>query len=139
MAFCAAALIVYAGAFHGDFHYDDSLTILDNPHLVDWRTFIGHLDHMVRPILYATFLVDRSLYGFEPGGYHALNLVLHVGSTILVYAILKRAVEEGSTIPFWTALIFADPPDRNRDGYVYLRQSLRPHGVLLSFSILSLR
>ena len=110
MAFCAAALIVYAGAFHGDFHYDDSLTILDNPHLVDWRTFIGHLDHMVRPILYATFLVDRSLYGFEPGGYHALNLVLHVGSTILVYAILKRAVEEGSTIPFWTALIFAIHP-----------------------------
>jgi hypothetical protein len=27
MAFCAAALMVYAGAFHGDFHYDDSLTI----------------------------------------------------------------------------------------------------------------
>jgi hypothetical protein len=27
MALCAAALMVYAGAFHGDFHYDDSLTI----------------------------------------------------------------------------------------------------------------
>jgi protein O-mannosyl-transferase len=110
MALCATALVVYAGAFQGDFQYDDSLTILENPHLSDWHTFIGHLDHMVRPVLYATFLVDRSLYGFEPAGYHALNLLLHVGSTILVCEILRRAVEEGSTIPFWTALIFAIHP-----------------------------
>ena len=65
---------------------------------------------MVRPVLYASFLVDRLLYGFEPAGYHALNILLHVGSTILVYAILKMAVEEGATIPFWTALIFAIHP-----------------------------
>ena len=93
-----------------DFHYDDSLTILENQHLSDWHTFISHLDHMVRPVLYASFLVDRLLYGFEPAGYHALNILLHVGSTILVYAILKMAVEEGATIPFWTALIFAIHP-----------------------------
>lgn len=110
VAFCAAALMVYAGAFHGDFHYDDSLTILDNPHLADWHTFIGHLDHMVRPVLYATFLADRSLYGLEPAGYHALNLLLHLGSTMLLYAILKTAVQEGSAVPFWTALIFAIHP-----------------------------
>ena len=34
IALCAATLIVYVGAFLGDFHYDDSLTILENPHLV---------------------------------------------------------------------------------------------------------
>jgi len=93
VAFCTAALIVYTRAFHGDFHYDDSLTILDNPYLSDWHTFTSHLDHMVRPVLYASFLVDRLLYGFEPAGYHALNILLHVGSTTLVYAILKMAVE----------------------------------------------
>jgi hypothetical protein len=111
MAFCAAALIVYAGAFQGDFHYDDSLTILANPHLSDWHTFVGHLDHMVRPALYATFLLDRSLYGTNPTGYHLLNLLLHLGSGLLIYRILTTAVrDERSSVPFWTALVFLIHP-----------------------------
>ncbi len=111
LAFCAAALIVYAGAFHGDFHYDDSLTILENPHLSDWHTFIGHLDHMVRPILHATFLVDRSFYGFKPSGYHLLNLLLHLGVGVLIYRIIASAVADGrSFVPFWTSLLFLIHP-----------------------------
>ena len=54
---------VYFGAFVGTFHYDDALTVLDNPHLESWQIFVGHLDHMVRPVLYATFLLDHWLYG----------------------------------------------------------------------------
>jgi hypothetical protein len=111
MAFCAAALIVYAGAFHGDFHYDDSLTILANPHLKNWHTFFSHLDHMVRPVLYATFFVDRSLYGLNPVGYHLLNLLLHLASGLLIYRILMSAVrDELSSVPFWTALVFLIHP-----------------------------
>ena len=34
--------------------------ILLNPHLDSAEVFVGHLDHMVRPVLYATFLIDRS-------------------------------------------------------------------------------
>lgn len=111
LAFCAAALIVYAGAFHGDFHYDDSLTILENPHLSDWHIFVGHLDHMVRPVLYATLFVDRSLYGLNPVGYHLLNLLLHLGSGLLIYHIVTSAVRgDRSSVPFWTALLFLSHP-----------------------------
>jgi tetratricopeptide (TPR) repeat protein len=111
MAFCTAALIVYAGAFHGDFHYDDSLTILENPHLSNWHTFIGHLDHMVRPVLYATFLIDHSLYGPDPAGYHLLNLLLHLGAGVLIYCIIASAVaDERSVVPFWTSLLFLIHP-----------------------------
>ena len=111
MAFCTAALIVYAGAFHGDFHYDDSLTILENPHLSDWHTFIGHLDHMVRPVLYSTFMIDRLLYGPDPAGYHLLNLLLHLGAGMLIYGILIRAVaDERSFVPFGTSLLFLIHP-----------------------------
>ena len=70
----------YVGAFSGDFQYDDLFTILINPHLNGWDTFVDHLDHMVRPVLYATFLIDRSLYGTSASGYHLLNLLLHLGS-----------------------------------------------------------
>ena len=54
------------------------------------------LDHMVRPLLQATFLLDRSLYGNSPAGYHLLNLILHFASTVLVYRILTVAVAEKS-------------------------------------------
>lgn len=105
------ACLIYANAFSGDFQFDDISSILDNPHLANGNTFIAHLDHMVRPMLYASFLLDRSLYGSSPGGYHLLNLLLHLGSGFLVYRILTRAVTEELThVPFWTALLFLIHP-----------------------------
>lgn len=107
----AFTLAAYAGIFQGAFQFDDAHTILENPHLDRWQTFIGHLDHMVRPVLYATFLIDRALYGESPTGYHLLNLLCHLGSGLLVYRILTRGVtEETKHIPFWTALLFLIHP-----------------------------
>ena len=108
---CVVTVFVYVIAFSGGFHYDDSRTVLENPHLESMRTFVGHLDHMVRPVLYATFLLDRHLYGANPSGYHLLNLLLHLGSGLLVYRILTGAVaDERSSVPFWTALLFLIHP-----------------------------
>lgn len=107
----AVAVATYAGALRGAFQYDDIYTILLNPHLDRWHTFVGHLDHMVRPLSYATFLLDRSLYGNNATGYHLLNLLLHLGSGLIVYRILTRAVtEETRHVPFWTALLFLIHP-----------------------------
>jgi len=98
---------VYAGTFRGDFQYDDVFTIFFNPHLDRAATFVRHLDHMVRPVLYGTFFLDRSIYGHDPSGYHLLNLLLHLGSGLLVYRILIRAVtEETRHLPLWTAVLF---------------------------------
>ena len=106
-----ATVSVYAISFTGSFQYDDSLTVLNNPHLERAWTLIGHLDHMVRPVLYATFFVDRSLYGLNPVGYHLLNLLLHLGSGFLLYRILTNAVlPRGASVPFWTALVFLIHP-----------------------------
>ena len=102
---------LYFPAFNGDFQYDDSLTIVENPHVERLHTFIGHLDHMVRPVLYTTFLLDRWLYGTNPTGYHLLNLLLHLGSGLLLYRILAHAIaDERSSVPFWTALVFLIHP-----------------------------
>lgn len=108
---CAFTVAAFAGIFAGDFHYDDAPAILDNPHLDGWQTFAGHLDHMVRPVLYATFLLDRSLYGTNPAGYHLLNLLLHLGSGLFVYLILTQVMAEKATfVPFWAALLFLIHP-----------------------------
>jgi len=108
---CAFTLAAFAGIFAGDFQYDDVSAIFENPHLSGWHTFIGHLDHMVRPVLYSTFLFDRWLYGTNPAGYHLLNLLLHLGSGLFIYLILTRAVtEEARHVPYWSALLFLIHP-----------------------------
>jgi len=108
---CAVTVAAFAGTFSGGFHYDDALTILENPHLDRWQIFVGHLDHMVRPVLYGTFLIDRSLYGIHPAGYHLLNLLLHLGTGLLSYRIVTSAVrDERSSVPFWTSLLFLIHP-----------------------------
>src|SRR6266545_849042 len=126
---------VYAGAFLGAFQYDDGFTILLNPHLDQADIFAGHLDHMVRPVLYATFLLDRSMYGRHPSGYHLLNLLLHLGSGLLVYHILSRAVtEEGRQIPFWAALLFLIHPLQT-EAVTYI--SGRASGLMAFFYLLA--
>jgi protein O-mannosyl-transferase len=105
------ALASYAGAFGGDFQFDDVSTILENPHLDRWGTFVGHLDHMIRPVLYLTFFIDRVLYGDSATGYHILNLLLHLGCGVLVYRILLRAVtEQTQFVSLWVAVLFLVHP-----------------------------
>ena len=137
--FCAILITVtvatYAGTFLGTFQYDDLYAILINGHLDRLNTFVRHLDHMVRPVLYGTFLIDRSLYGNTPTGYHLLNLLLHLGSGLLIYRILARAVtEENRHIPFWVALLFLIHPIQT-EAVTYI--SGRASGLMAFFYLLA--
>jgi protein O-mannosyl-transferase len=131
-----ASLAAYAPVFQGEFQFDDFATILDNPHLARWQTFVGHVGHMVRPALYGTYLVDKALYGDAATGYHLLNLLLHLGTGVLLFRILMRAVtEEGRHIPFWTALLFLIHPIQT-ETVVYI--SGRASGLMAFFYLLAL-
>ncbi len=132
----AAAAATYAGALRGAFQYDDLYAILINPHLDRWETLVGHLDHMVRPLLYATFLFDRSLYGNSATGYHLLNLLVHLGSGLLVYRILTQAVtEETRHVPFWATILFLTHPIQT-ETVTYI--SGRASGLMAFFYLLAL-
>ena len=131
------ALAACADMFQGVFHFDDVHTIFENPHLDRWETFTRHLDLMVRPVLYATFLIDRTLYGDSPMGYHLLNLLLHLGAGLLVYRILTHAVtqEDALKLPFWASLLFLIHPIQT-EAVTYI--SGRASGVMSFFYLLAL-
>ncbi|HET7909645.1 MAG TPA: tetratricopeptide repeat protein [Nitrospira sp.] len=102
-----AVVAAQSSGFVGAFQYDDLFAILINPHLEGWQTFVRHLGHMVRPVLHATLLFDRAIYGSDPSGYHVLNFALHCASAVLVYRLLSLAVSDREeAIPFWATLIF---------------------------------
>ena len=128
--------VVYVNAWSGNFQFDDFSTILENPHLDRWQGFVGHLDHMVRPVLYGTFLLDRSLYGDSATGYHLLNLLLHLGSGLLVYRILARAAAaQFQHVPCWTAFLFLIHPIQT-ETVTYI--SGRASGLMAFFYLLAL-
>lgn len=132
----AMTLIAHTNILQGDFQFDDIPAIQGNAHLTSWKVFAGHLDHMVRPVLYGTFLLDHALYGREPAGYHLLNLFLHLGSGLLVYRILTQAVADStSTVPFWTALLFLTHP-MTTETVAYI--SGRASGLMTFFYLLAI-
>ena len=111
--------VAYANTFSGVFQFDDVASILRDPRLGDPGTFLTHLAGTIRPFLKLTFFADRQLWGESPAGYHLLNLLLHLGSGLLIYAILARLVNEAAprpaadsaaSVPFWAALLFLVHP-----------------------------
>ncbi|MDE0458784.1 MAG: tetratricopeptide repeat protein [Chromatiales bacterium] len=50
---------------------------------------IGHENHYW-PIAYTTFWIEHKLWGFDPAGYHAVNIALHALNSVLVWRLLLR-------------------------------------------------
>jgi len=40
------------------------------------------------PLTWLSLMVDRMLYGMDPRGYHTTNLIFHIGSAVLLFAVL---------------------------------------------------
>jgi protein O-mannosyl-transferase len=95
---CAGAA-AYANSFMGVFLFDDYRSIVEDPRLENVQTFLVHLPGMIRPLLKATLLADRLVWGANPPGYHLLNLALHLGSGLLLFGIVTQLVRDSSPSP----------------------------------------
>jgi hypothetical protein len=106
------ALAAYANAFAGAFLFDDYAAVLNDPRLRSLGAFGASVVEGIRPFTKATFLVDLCLYGNRPAGYHALNLLLHLASGLLLFRILTHSAFKGADRPiaFWTTLLFLPHP-----------------------------
>jgi protein O-mannosyl-transferase len=109
-------IAAYANSFAGAFLFDDYAVVLDDPRLRSIEAFRAGAATAIRLVTKATFLVDRWVYGERPAGYHALNLVLHLVSGLLLYRILAHpslqrsdgaaAGADRQRIAFGTTLLF---------------------------------
>jgi hypothetical protein len=76
---CTLTAIVYQRTLDHPFVFDDRLTVLLNPALVDrWNIRGALLLNLARPVVNLSYMFDRGFWGFSSFGYHITNRLLHV-------------------------------------------------------------
>src|SRR5512133_764119 len=108
----AVTIFAYRPAWHGGFLWDDDAYIINNELLTapdGWQRIWFSLDSPSQyfPLTYSTFRIEHALWGVNTTGYHWVNLLLHVGNALLVWAVLARLGVPGSWL---AAAIFALHP-----------------------------
>jgi hypothetical protein len=86
----AAALAAFGASLGSGFHFDD-YGIFSDPALTSpwgWLQVWGW--RQTRPLTYLTFWLNYQTGGQDALGYHALNLLLHLGAVLLAYECLRR-------------------------------------------------
>ena len=107
-----AIFIAYLPALHGGFIWDDDAYVTNDPLLSApdglWRIwFSAHHQSQYFPLVFTTLRFEYDLWGLNPVGYHAVNILLHAANALLAWLILRRLTVPGAWL---AAAIFALHP-----------------------------
>jgi tetratricopeptide (TPR) repeat protein len=106
-----ATVAVYGGVFTSDFiRFDDPRYITQNRYVREGLTLDGvawafttFFKSNWHPLTWLSHMLDAELYGLNPGGHHATNLLLHVANSLVLFAVLRTATRR----PWPSALVAA--------------------------------
>jgi hypothetical protein len=146
-AIAVLAFTAYFNALDNPFVYDDHDTVIGNRSLADLSNLRFILVYTpFRPLVNASYAVDRWLWDYRPIGYHLTNVLLHVAAALLLYAWLRGAIEdsgadvESSGPAFVVAACFAvHPLQTEAVGYVSGRSEVLCAVFFISALLLSRR
>jgi tetratricopeptide (TPR) repeat protein len=95
----ALVLIAYVRAFNAGFIWDDEAHLTHNPCIVGplglkqvWTS--GRAVYY--PLVLTTFWVLHKVAGLTPWPYHLLNVLLHAGSTVVLWQVLRQLKVRGA-------------------------------------------
>jgi tetratricopeptide (TPR) repeat protein len=98
--------LTYSTSLYFGFVYDDRVQILNNPWLESWKyvsrffsessgAFTGSPGGAFwRPLFLLWMLVNRSLFGLQPWGWHLTTVALHSLTAVLVYLLALRLLRD---------------------------------------------
>ena len=94
---------------HAFIDFDDDLYVTANPIVQQgwtWRGFVwawttGHAANW-HPLTWLSHITDCAIFGLEPAGHHAINVLLHAANTVLLFLLFRRL-----TGAVWRAAVVA--------------------------------
>jgi Flp pilus assembly protein TadD len=115
LALCALTVLAFTNSFQSGFILDNRGLLLDprireatseNIALIFRHTYWWPTGEagLYRPFTTLTYLFNYAVLGDrdQPAGYHAINLILHLGNVLLAYALARRLIRE-----FWPSFFVA--------------------------------
>lgn len=96
--------------------FDDPYYVLQNPHVmagltwsgIAWAFTSGYAANW-HPLTWVSHMADVSLFGRNPSGHHATNLLLHTLATLLLFLVF-RSLTGSVGRSGWVAALFAIHP-----------------------------
>lgn len=118
---------VFSATLTADFVYDARLQILTDPFLHDPRNWVNVLTFRVlgmdvldfnRPVHLASLMLDATIWGLNPFGYHLTSILLHAANVVLVWLVVRALLAGADSeprvphplVPIVAALFFAVHP-----------------------------
>ncbi|MFA7294407.1 MAG: hypothetical protein WC060_03110 [Candidatus Omnitrophota bacterium] len=109
-----SGFFVYSNSLLGDFIWDDEAFITKNAYIKDWSKagLIFTTDsgagastvlNFYRPLQVFSCMIDYSLWGFNPVGYHLTCIILHILVALAIYA-LTRILFSSTPLAFFSAI-----------------------------------
>ncbi len=112
-----ATLIAFWHVTNSDFiNVDDQDYVTENSHVqgglslegITWAFFTGHSANW-HPLTWISHMLDIQLFGLKPHPHHAMNLLLHIASTVLLFFVLHRMTKALWQSAFVAALFALHP------------------------------
>jgi tetratricopeptide (TPR) repeat protein len=112
-----ATLAVFWQVNQFDFiNIDDNVYVTQNSRVLSginirsfqWAFLTTHAEFW-HPLTWLSLMLDHDLYGFNAGGYHLTNLILHILSTLLLFWLFCRMTKEIWKSAFVAALFAIHP------------------------------
>ncbi|MCX5695986.1 MAG: tetratricopeptide repeat protein [Candidatus Omnitrophica bacterium] len=138
---------IYSNTFSSSFHFDDTKSITENPSIRNIHNLKGIWDFWpMRFITYFSIALNFHFHGLRLFGYHLVNLIIHLCSTLLVWWLLlltfsapglkkEKISQKADLIAVFAALIFVAHPLQTQ-GVTYIIQ--RAVSLATMFYLLSL-
>ncbi len=144
-------IFIYSETLSGPFIFDDRNNIRENPHIRISQITLSHLASAAfdspshkRPVANISFALNYYIHGYNVVGFHAVNIMIHVISGILLYFFvqttfrtpaLRSRYEHYNWISFFTAAIWLVHPLQTQSvSYIVQRMnSLAAMFYILSF------
>ncbi|MFN8547045.1 MAG: tetratricopeptide repeat protein [Candidatus Eisenbacteria bacterium] len=105
-------LLAFAPALRGGWIWDDDAYVTDNAELESlaglgriWLT--PGATPQYYPLVFTSFWIERQIFGVHPFPFHLANVLLHAGSAVLLWLVLKRVGMRGAWLG---AALFAIHP-----------------------------
>ena len=103
IALVVVTVLAYLPALHAEFlpGWDDAPYVTENRHVRNGLTAEGVVwawttasEANYHPLTWLSLMLDASLWGLHPAGFHATNLLLHVMNVLLVLEVARWLTED---------------------------------------------